>query len=94
MGRTPGRYGGRMTTLSFLSVPLLAVERGPFGPAVGESEGHINDWPLRVIVTPFEVHIEFADRDGPAFVIDINTLAKVAVNEIEAKLGIKKRMLR
>ena len=77
-----------MTPLSFLSIPLLAVERGPFGPALAESEGHINAWPLRVVVTPVEVHIEFADRDGPAFVIDLNTLAKAALNEI------KKRMLR
>lgn len=83
-----------MTTLSFLSLPLLTVERGPFGPSLAESKGHINDWPVRVTMTPVEVHIAFADRDGPAFVIDLNTLAKTALNEIEAKLGIKKRMLR
>lgn len=83
-----------MTTLSFLSIPLLAVERGPFGVVLAESEGHIADRPLRVVVTPVEIHIELADRDGPAFVIDLNTLAKSALIEIEAKLGVKKRMLR
>ena len=83
-----------MTALVLLSIPLLAVERGPFGPALVESEGHVNDWPLRVVVTPVEIHIAFSDRDGPAFVIELNTLAKTALIEIEAKLGVKKRMLR
>ena len=82
-----------MTTLSFLSIPLLSVERGPFGPAAAESEGHVNGWPLRIVVTPFEVHIEFTDRAGPAFVIDLNMVAKTALDEIEVKLGGKKRML-
>lgn len=82
-----------MTALSFLSLPLLAVERGPVGPALAESEGHVNGWPLRVTVTPVEMHIEFADRDGPAFVVDLNAVARAALNEIEAKLGLKKRML-
>lgn len=81
-------------TLSFLSVPLLAVDRGPFGQVLATSQGHIEGWPLSVVVTPVEIHIAFADRDGPSFVIDLNTLAKAAVNEIEAKLGIKKRRLR
>ena len=83
-----------MTTLSFISVPLIAVERRPFGPTLAESKGHIEGWPLSVIVTPVEIHIAFSDRDGPAFVLDLNAIAKAALNEIEAKLGIKKRMLR
>ena len=83
-----------MTTLSFLQIPLLAVDRRPVGPVLAHSEGHIEGWPLAVVVTPVEIHIAFADRDGPSFVLDLDTIAKAAVSEIEAKLGIKKRLLR
>ena len=82
-----------MTALAFLSIPMLTVERGPFGVGMAESEGHINGWPVAIVITHCEVFIEFKDRDGPAFVIDLNAVAKAALNEIEAKLGVKKRML-
>lgn len=83
-----------MTQLALVPVPLLTVERRPFGPSLAESEGHINGWPLTVAVTPVEIHISFADRDGPAFVIDLNAVVKAAVNEIEAKLGLTPRKRR
>ena len=82
-----------MTQLSLISVPLLAVDRRPFGTGLAESAGHINDWPLKVTLTPVEIHIAFEDRDGPAFVLDLNALIKAAANEIEAKLGIKRRFI-
>ncbi|MGV8987627.1 MAG: hypothetical protein ACOH2H_15255 [Cypionkella sp.] len=81
-----------MTQLALIPVPLLTVERRPFGPVLAESEGHINGWPLTVVVTPVEIHVAFADRDGPAFVLDLNAIVKAAVNEIEAKLGLKPRI--
>ena len=83
--------GAAPPTLSFLNIPLLACDRKPFGPTLAESTGHINDWPLTVAVTPVEIHISFADRDGPTFVIDLNAIVKAAVTEIEAKLGLKPR---
>ena len=83
-----------MTQLALIPVPLLAVDRRQFGPTLAESDGHINGWPLTVTVTPVEIHISFADRDGPAFVLDLNTIVKAAVTEIEAKLGIKPRSRR
>jgi hypothetical protein len=80
-----------VTNFALIQVPLVAVERRQFGPTVAASEGHINGWPLSVAVTPVEIHISFADRDGPAFVLDLNAIVKAAVNEIEAKLGIHPR---
>lgn len=80
-----------MTELALVRVPLLALDRRPFGPTLAESAGHINGWPLNVAVTPVEIHISFADRDGPAFVVDLNAVIKAAVCEIEAKLGLKPR---
>lgn len=78
--------------LALVPVPLLAVDRRQFGPSLAESEGLINGWPLTVAVTPVEIHISFADRDGPAFVVDLNAVVKAVVNEMEAKLGLKPRM--
>ena len=83
-----------MTQLALVPVPLLAVDRRQFGPSLAESAGHINGWPLTVAVTPVEIHISFADRDGPAFVVDLNAVVKAVVNEMEAKLGLKPKVRR
>lgn len=78
-------------TLALLSVPMIEVDRGPFGARLGEAEGHINGWPLLVTLTNAELHIEFADRDGPHLVIDINVLTKTAINELERQLALPLR---
>jgi len=88
---THGRGAAVMTELNLVRVPLLTVDRRPFGSSLAESAGHINGWPLTVAVTPVEIHISFADREGPAFVLDLNAIVKAAVAEIEAKLGLPRR---
>lgn len=79
------------TTLAMLSVPMIEVERGPFGMRLGETTGHINGWPLLITLSNAELHIEFSDRDGPHFVVDINQLAKTVVNQIEELLALPLR---
>ena len=78
-------------TLALLSVPMIEVERGPFGARLGETEGHINGWPLAFTLTNAELHIEFADRDGPRMIVDLNHLTKTAVNELERLLNLPLR---
>lgn len=83
-----------MTELALIPVPLLAVERRQFGTTLAESKGHINGWPLTVAVTPVEIHISFADRDGPSFCLDLNAIVRAAVDEIEAQMGLQPRTRR
>lgn len=78
-----------MTTVALVKSPLQSVARGPIGPVLGATEGHINHIPLTVTLTDTELHIAWADRHGPAFAIQINPLIKAAVNEIEALLGME-----
>ena len=80
-----------MTALAMIRIPLLAVDRGPHGVRLAATEGKINGWPVSVSITISEIHIAFADRDGPAFTIDLNALLKTACDEIEAQLGVKPR---
>lgn len=79
-----------MTVEALLRAPLHSVDRGPRGAVLGVSEGHIDGARLNVTVTDFELHLGWADRNGPAFSIHLNPLVKEAFNEIEALLGIKK----
>ncbi len=78
-----------MTAASVIKAPLRSVDRAPLGTVLGGTEGHIKHIPLTVTMTDMEIHIGWADRSGPAFVIDLNPLIKSAVNEIEALLGMK-----
>lgn len=80
-----------MTALAMIQTPLLSVSRGPLGVWLGQAEAKINGAPLSVTLTEAELHIGFADRDGPSFVLDLNTLCKAAINEIEAQLGLPQR---
>lgn len=79
------------TALAMLQLPMIEVERPPFGARLGETTGHINGWPLLITLTNAELHIEFTDRHGPHFVVDINQLAKTAVNAIEELLAMPLR---
>ena len=79
------------TTLALLSVPMIEVERGPFGARLGETTGQINGWPLQITLTNCELHIQFADRDGPGLVFDINHLATKAINELERPMALPLR---
>ena len=78
-------------TLALLSVPMIEVDRPPFGARLGETEGHINGWPLRVTLTNAELHIEFTDRDGPHLIVDLNHLTKTAINELERQMALPMR---
>ena len=82
-----------MAVEAMVKAPLRSVSRGPSGAVLGEAEGHINGSPLIITLTVSEIHIGWADRNGPAFVIELNPLVKAAVNEIEALLGIQKEVL-
>lgn len=79
-----------MTVEALLRAPLHSVDRDPRGKVLGVSKGQINDAQMRVTLTETELHIAWADRDGPAFSIPLNPLIKAAFNEIETLLGIKK----
>ena len=76
-----------MTALALLKVPLLSVDRRPHGTELGSAGGNINGRPITMRLTENELHIAFVDRDGPAFIVDLHSLAKAAVAEIEAQLG-------
>lgn len=75
---------------SRVSVPLRAVQRRPQGPVLAQTDGNVNGWPFVLTVTQWEFHFAFSDRDGPAFVIDLNELAKEGTNEIERLMGIQR----
>lgn len=79
-----------MQTVTRISVPLRAVDRGPQGPVLATTKGSVNGWPFEMTVTQWEFHYAFADRDGPRFVVDLNELAKEGTNEIENLLGVKR----
>ncbi len=79
------------TTLALLQVPMIEVDRGPFGARLGETEGHINGWPIEITLTNAELHSQLSDRDGPRLIVDLNHLTKTAVNEIERLLALPMR---
>jgi hypothetical protein len=79
-----------MTAVAQIKLPLVSVDRAPLGTVLGGTEGHINRIPVTVTMTDMEIHIGWADRNGPAFVIELNPLIKSAANEIEALLGMKR----
>lgn len=83
-----------MTVPLYLRAPLQPVTRGPRGHAFAEADGRINDWPLTVTLTDAEIHIAFADRDGPSFAVDLSHVFKGALNEIEILLGLPERTRR
>ena len=80
-----------MAVLSLLSVPFHTVPRGPKGAVLGETMAHLNGWPLTVTLTDGEVHIAFADRDGPRFAVDLHQVVLAAVKEIEGLLGLTQK---
>lgn len=80
-----------MTPPVYLRAPLQPVTRGPAGRALAEADGRINDWPLTVTLTDSEIHIAFADRDGPSFAVDLRQVFKGALNEIELLLGLPQK---
>lgn len=79
-----------MTPVGWAKTPLFSVFRGPKGNPFGVADGKIDKAPLLVTLTDAEIHIGWSDRDGPAFVIDLNQLVKSAVNEMEVLLGQRK----
>lgn len=79
-----------MTAIALIKTPLRSVDRRPKGEVLGMAEGNIDGIPLTVTLTAGEIHIGWADRNGPAFVIDLNPLVATAVDEIEALLGMTK----
>lgn len=60
------------------------------GAVLGIAEAKIDHIPLLVTLTVGEIHIGWADRDGPAFVLELNPLVKAAIDEIETLLGTSK----
>lgn len=80
-----------MTAIALLKVPLLSVDRRPKGTELGEAMGDISGWPIVMRLTEAELHIAFTDRNGPAFVVDLYSLAKAAIAEIEEQLGTNTR---
>jgi hypothetical protein len=81
-----------MTPVAVVKVPLLSVTSPMQGQVLAVTEGNINGIPLRVTVSASEIYIAWADRSGPAFVVELNPLIKAAVNEIEALLGMGQGM--
>ena len=79
-----------MTAVSLLKVPLLSVDRGPKGAAHADAPGNIGGAGLVVTLTEGEIHIGWLERNGPAFVIELNPLVKAAVDEIEILIGQRK----
>ena len=79
-----------MTAVSLIKAPLLSVERGPKGGVHATAPGTINGARLVVTLTEGEIHIGWLDRNGPAFVIELNPLVKAAVDEIEILIGQRK----
>jgi hypothetical protein len=80
-----------VTVLALIKTPLRSVDRKPKGAVLGLAEGHINSAPLLVTLTEGEIHIGFSDRNGPAFVLELNHLVKAAMDEIEIQLGLQKK---
>lgn len=76
-----------MSVVAMLKAPLISADRPVAGVVLGTATGAINGVPLLVTLTAVEVHIAWADRDGPVFVVRINQLIKAAVDEIEILLG-------
>lgn len=79
-----------MTAVSLLKTPLLSVDRGPRGAVHASAPGNIGGVPLTATLTEGEIHIGWVDRNGPAFVIELNPLVKAAIDEIEALIGQRK----
>lgn len=80
-----------MTVVALVKSPLMSVPRGPKGAVLGLADGHVDDVPLVVTLTEGEIHIAFADRNGPTFAIDLNRLVDAAVTEIETLLGLQQK---
>ncbi len=80
-----------MTIVALVKTPLRSLDRAPTGTRLGETKGTINGIPFKVTLTICEIHIAWADRKGPSFVLEIDQLIKSAVNEIETLLGIEQR---
>jgi hypothetical protein len=72
-----------MTEAARLSVPLLNAHRAPVGRTMMATEGHVDGRAFDVIITETQIHIGFAESNGPAFAINLNALVKEAVNAIE-----------
>ena len=74
-------------TVSYLSIPLQTVDRGPVGARLAVTEGRVDGVSFDVVVTDQVMHFAFADRNGPSFAVNLNVLAKETTNAIEALLG-------
>lgn len=71
-----------------LSIPLREVDRGPLGAPIGGAAGTMdNRRQFNLVVTATELHLSFADRDGPRFAVDLNEVAKETANAVEQLLG-------
>jgi hypothetical protein len=75
-----------MTEAARLSVALMTSGQLPFGQPVLVSEGRAEGRRFEVVVTDCEIHFAFAGADGPTFAIDLNRLAKDAVDAIDTRL--------
>jgi hypothetical protein len=72
-----------MTHVSRLSVAMHEVDRGPIGFRVASSDGRAGGLRFDVTVTPTEMHIAFADRAGPSFVVSLQDLGNAMATEID-----------
>ena len=79
-----------MTVVALVRTPLRSVDRRAKGNVLGEAAGNIGGIPLAITLTESEIHIDWADRSGPRFVIELNPLVKAAVDEIEILVGQRK----
>lgn len=71
-----------------LFIPLREVDRGPRGTLLGHAPGKMDDGGrFNVVVTLEELHLSFADQDGPRFAVDLNDIAKETANAVEQLLG-------
>ena len=82
-----------MTHVATLSIPLTTVDGPARGQHLGMSEGMVNGAKFAVTLTEKELHIAFADRDGPTFAVDMQGLLRAAVDAIEEQMTGKRRML-
>jgi hypothetical protein len=83
-----------MTATTRLSIAMHEVDRGPNGFRVASSEGRAGGLRFDVTVTPTEMHIAFADRAGPSFVVSLQELGNAMATEIDDLMtGKRERVL-
>ena len=82
-----------MAAVARLWVPLRDAERAPDGRAVCYLPSVAGDIPLRVTVTANELHISFADRNGPRFAVSLSEIAELAGHEVAILLGLPRGLV-